>query len=92
MIKQQLTINKEAGFARPATLLVSIAHKFKSDIFLTYQGETINLKYSAKSIMDILSLGIKPGSKIYIKAIGIDEVQAIQSIKNYLFEKDIINS
>ncbi|MCM3602738.1 HPr family phosphocarrier protein [Robertmurraya korlensis] len=92
MIKQQLNIIKETGFARPATLLVSLAHKYKSDIFLEYKGETINLKYSVKSIMDILASGIKPGSKIYIKAIGTDEVWAIQSIEDCLIKKDMIKS
>ncbi|MGI8386417.1 HPr family phosphocarrier protein [Robertmurraya sp. P23] len=92
MIKQQLNIIKETGFARPATLLVSLAHKFKSDIFLEYKGETINLKHSVKSIMNILASGIKPGSKIYIKAIGTDEVRAVQSIKDCLIEKNMINS
>ncbi len=92
MIIQQLNIIKKTGFARPATLLVSLAHKYKSDISLEYKGETISLKHSVKSIMDILASGIKPGCNIYIKAIGTDEVRAIQSIKDCLIEKDIIHS
>ncbi|MFX5501684.1 HPr family phosphocarrier protein [Bacillus subtilis] len=62
MIKRQFTIIKETGFARPATLLVSIAHRFTSDIFLEYQGKTVNLKQAPKAIMDIMDLGIKPGT------------------------------
>jgi phosphocarrier protein HPr len=91
MIKKQFNITNDTGFARPATLLVSLADRFTSDIFLEFQKETVKLKHSAKSIMDILSLGIKPGAKIYIKAVGTDEVQAIQSIKEYLNEKRLIN-
>lgn len=91
MIKQQLNIINETGFARPATLLVSLAHRYKSNIFLEYQGKTINLQHSTKSIMDILALGIKPGSQIYIQASGVDEVQAIQSIKDHFIKKNLVN-
>ncbi len=91
MIKKKFIITKNTGFARPATLLVSLAYKFKSDIFLEYQGDTVNLKHSTKSIMEILSLGIKPGTKLYIKAIGSDEIRAIQSIKEYFNKKGLIN-
>lgn len=91
MIKKQFNIIKDTGFARPATLLVSLAQRFTSDIFLEYQGETVNLKHSTISVMDILSLGIRPGTQFNIKAIGIDEVQAIQSIEDYLNKKRLIN-
>lgn len=91
MIKKKFAITTNTGFARPATLLVSLAYKFKSDIFLEYQGDIVNLKHSTKSIMEILSLGIKPGTKIYIKAIGSDEVLAINSIKDYLYKRRLIN-
>lgn len=90
MIKRQFTIIKETGFARPATLLVSIAHQFTSDIFLEYHGKTVNLKQSPKSIMDIMDLGIKPGTKIYIHANGSDEAKAIQKMKEHLLKNDYI--
>ncbi|MCY9176231.1 HPr family phosphocarrier protein [Bacillus inaquosorum] len=90
MIKKQFTIIKETGFARPATLLVSLSHRFTSDIFLKYRGKTVNLKHSPKSIMDIMGLGIKPGTQIYIQANGADEAQAIQYIKDYLIKRDYV--
>lgn len=90
MIKKQFIVNKETGFARPSTLLVSLAHQFASDIFLECRGKTINLKHSPKSIMDIMDLGIKPGTKIYIKAIGTDEAQAIEMIRDNLIKNDYV--
>ncbi|MED4517582.1 HPr family phosphocarrier protein [Bacillus subtilis] len=90
MIKRQFTIIKETGFARPATLLVSIAHRFTSDIFLEYQGKTVNLKQAPKAIMDIMDLGIKPGTEIYIHANGSDEAKAIQKMKEHLLKNDYI--
>ncbi|MCY7784215.1 MULTISPECIES: HPr family phosphocarrier protein [unclassified Bacillus (in: firmicutes)] len=90
MIKKQFTIMKETGFARPATLLVSLSHRFRSDIFLEYRGKTVNLKHSHKSVMDIMDLGIKPGHQIYIMANGADEAQAIQFIKDYLIKKEYV--
>ncbi|UFT98444.1 HPr family phosphocarrier protein [Radiobacillus kanasensis] len=88
----ELNINRDTGFARPATLLVSLTRKFKSDIFLEYHGETIEIKHSSKSIMDILSLGIEPGEQIYIKAVGTDQVKAIQSINECLYKKGLFNN
>ena len=90
MTSQPLNIVKDTGFARPATLLVSLAHKWQSDIFLEYNGKTIKLNHSVQSIMDILELFIKPGSKVNIKANGTDEVKAVQSIKEYFKKKKII--
>ncbi|MFC0561475.1 HPr family phosphocarrier protein [Halalkalibacter alkalisediminis] len=48
------------GFARPACLLVSYASTFKAQIVLEYKGVSVNLKDSSESIMNVMSLGIKP--------------------------------
>ncbi|MDO7347958.1 HPr family phosphocarrier protein [Bacillus stercoris] len=90
MMKRQFTIINETGFARPATLLVSLAHRFTCDIFLEHQGKTVNLKQAAKSIMDIMDLGIKPGTEIYIYAHGVDEAKAIQEMEEHLIKNDYI--
>lgn len=87
MITKQYNIITSTGFARPATLLVQVSRLFTSRISLEYQKKSIDLKYSTDSIMDILSLRIRPYSMINIKAEGIDEYDALQTIDN-LFNKN----
>ncbi len=76
MEKEFIIASKKGLHARPATLLVSIASKFDCDITITYDGVTVDLK----SIMNVLSLGLKQGSLITIRTEGIDEVEALKNI------------
>ncbi|CAK8583606.1 MULTISPECIES: HPr family phosphocarrier protein [Priestia] len=90
MIEKQYKIIADTGFARTATFLVSVACRFTSTILLEYRGRSVNLKNSTKSLMDTMSLAIMPGSYITIKAEGIDEHQALQSIEDYLNKKKLV--
>ena len=76
MEKEFIITNKNGLHARPATSLVSIASKFESNITLTFEKTSIDLK----SIMSVLSLGLKQGSVITIIVKGIDEEEAIKKI------------
>ncbi|WP_247747041.1 HPr family phosphocarrier protein [Alkalihalobacillus sp. BA299] len=89
MIEKQFKIIMSTGFARPATLLIKVACKFTSKIYLEYQGKSVDLKNSPKSIMDVMSLGIRPGAQFNIRADGIDEHQALQSIEKHLNKEKI---
>ncbi|MGW9102620.1 HPr family phosphocarrier protein [Priestia megaterium] len=90
MIEKQYKIIAHTGFARTATFLVSVACRFTSTILLEYGGRSVNLKNSTKSLMDTMSLAIMPGSYITIRAEGIDEHQALQSIEDYLNKKKLV--
>ncbi|MFV8401083.1 HPr family phosphocarrier protein [Mycoplasma sp. 005V] len=72
--------------ARPATLIVSTATKFKSDSKLIYNGREANLK----SIMNIMALGVKHGAEITIKVSGEDEADAVKAIKGALEANGLI--
>ncbi len=76
MEKEFIIANEKGLHARPATLLVSIASKFDCNITVTYDGVTVDLK----SIMNVLSLGLKRGSLITIITDGVDEVAALKKI------------
>ncbi len=76
MEKDFIIANEKGLHARPATLLVSIASKFDCNITVTYDGVTVDLK----SIMNVLSLGLKRGSLITIRTDGVDEVAALKKI------------
>ena len=77
--KRDFTITAETGIhARPATILVQTASKFTSDITLTYNGKSVNLK----SIMGVMSLGVGQNAEVTISAEGDDEKDAIAAIED----------
>ena len=62
MEKRDFNITAETGIhARPATILVQTASKFASDITLTYNGKSVNLK----SIMGVMSLGVGQNAEVH---------------------------
>ena len=70
MEKKDFHVIAETGIhARPATLLVQTASKFSSDITLTYNDKSVNLK----SIMG-------QNADVTISADGADEADAIAAI------------
>jgi phosphocarrier protein len=73
MISETITITNETGLhARPASVFVSTAVKFKSELMLRKGDKQVN----AKSIMGVLSMGITKGTEITISAEGPDEEEA----------------
>ncbi len=83
----QAKVIDPVGFhARPASELVQVASKFSSDIQLKSNGKSAN----AKSIITIMSLGVKNGDMIEIEANGSDEAAAIDAIQQKLSESKVI--
>jgi phosphotransferase system HPr (HPr) family protein len=81
-----MIISETGLHARPATLVVSQASKFKSDIRIQKNDITVN----AKSIMGLLSLGIMQNEEITIIADGEDEIEAVNALKS-LAERPFID-
>lgn len=78
MQAKELTITNADGLrASKAAMFVQVAGGFSSQIFV----EKGNKKINAKSIMGVLSLGVKQGEKIYIFANGKDEQDAVVAIE-----------
>ena len=71
-----IILNDKGLHTRPATELVKCASVFKSEIFLIYEGISVN----ARSLLGILMLAARPGTQIEVEAEGIDAEEAIQSI------------
>ncbi|MFZ0388984.1 MAG: HPr family phosphocarrier protein [Calditrichia bacterium] len=78
--KEIKIINKHGLHARPAALLVKVAGKFKSDIFLIKDGYEVN----GKSIMGVMTLAAEPGSVLEIRINGPDEEQALQALEELI--------
>ncbi|AGN24872.1 phosphocarrier protein HPr [Erysipelothrix rhusiopathiae] len=72
--------------ARPATVAVNAASKFKSEIKISYKGKAVNMK----SIMGVMSLGIPTQSEIVISAEGEDQDDAIATIEEVLKAQKVI--
>lgn len=77
MLKKDFIIQNKVGLhARPASLLVQTANKFKSNITVEKDGNKVN----AKSILGILSLGAEKGAHISIEIEGEDEEAAMRAL------------
>ncbi|WP_033159952.1 HPr family phosphocarrier protein [Mycoplasmoides alvi] len=81
-------IQDPAGLhARPATLLVKAASQYKSKLEIKNSS---NSTANPKSIISLLSLGVKQGETIEIIADGEDEMDAITGIQKALEENNLI--
>ena len=78
MLQITLTITHEVGLhARPAALFVQVAKKFDCDIKVTHGERQAN----AKSILNVLALGVNQGAVVTIHAEGADAEQALASLQ-----------
>lgn len=87
MKKLEVVVVDPVGLhARPATVAVNVASKFKSNVNLSYKDREINMK----SIMGVMSLGIPTQSEIVITCDGEDEEEALVAIEDVLRAQKII--
>jgi len=83
MKESKIVVNNAVGLhARPASLFVQAAAKYKSDISVSCQDpETEEIRdVNAKSILGVLTLGVFQGMEITIKADGEDEEDAVATL------------
>ncbi len=81
MIKKDIKIKIPSGLdARPVAILVQVASRFESSIYV----ESGNRKVNAKSIMGMMTLGLDVDEQVTVIAEGPDEELAISEIDKYL--------
>lgn len=81
MITKKITIQIPQGLdARPVAVLVQVASKYSSRIYV----ETGDKKVNAKSIMGMMTLGLVSGEEVMVSADGTDESTAMDEIEKYL--------
>ncbi|MDE5748438.1 MAG: HPr family phosphocarrier protein [Acetatifactor sp.] len=81
MKKSTVEIKLQNGLeARPVAMLVQVASKYESRIYLESTGKKVN----AKSIMGMMSLGLDNGDQVTVTAEGTDEDEAVDAIEKYL--------
>ncbi|QBY87898.1 HPr family phosphocarrier protein [Mesomycoplasma hyopneumoniae] len=81
-----VVIDKLGFHARPASKVAKLASEFKSEVKI-FNGEKSG---NAKSIMNIMALGIKSGTEFRIEITGEDENEAVKAIKNLIIEEKLI--
>jgi phosphocarrier protein HPr len=80
MQRQVEIINKLGLHARPAALFVQSVVRFQSTIAIHKEGE----RYSAASILEVLSANLDCGARITLEALGPDEQQALDELEALL--------
>lgn len=76
-------INKLGLHARASAKLTQTASRFKSDIWLSRNGQRVN----AKSIMGVMMLAAGKGSRIEIDVIGEDAEAALGALVALIGDK-----
>lgn len=85
MKQQAVTIRLEQGLeARPVAILVQVASRHSSSVYLEADGRKVN----AKSIMGMMSLGLGSGEMVTVIADGPDEDAAVADMTDYLCGKN----
>jgi phosphocarrier protein len=84
LLEREVTIANRVGLhARPAAEFVRLAARYKCDVRLTKDGQTVN----GKSIMGVMMLAAECGSRVVVTTEGADEEEAMKSLIGFL-EKD----
>lgn len=84
MTEKTVQIENKIGLhARPASLLVTAAGRFKSNIVIKKGDRTA----AANSMIKILALRVKLNDTITIEADGSDEEQAVETLAELIHSK-----
>jgi phosphocarrier protein len=87
MVEVKVMVVDPVGLhARPATVAVNAASKFKSEVKISFKGKVVNMK----SIMGVMSLGIPTQSEVIITCEGEDEELAASTIQEILRTQKVI--
>ncbi|HLW21627.1 MAG TPA: HPr family phosphocarrier protein [Sphaerochaetaceae bacterium] len=84
MVEREVEVLNRAGIhARPAALIVKVANKFTSNLYM----EKDRMKINGKSIMGIITLGASYKSRLIITTDGPDEEEAAQAIEQLFLNR-----
>ncbi len=85
IVKEIIVRNVQGLHARPAAMFVQIASRYNSSVTIQRGEEKVN----GKSIMGILTLGVRPGTKIILEVDGEDAPDVASELEE-LLTKDVI--
>jgi phosphocarrier protein len=73
-------INRLGLHARPAAMFVRIASRFRSEIWVSKEGEEVN----GKSIMGLMMLAAGQGSTLHLRCEGPDAAKALAELEELI--------
>lgn len=80
-IEKDLTITNRLGLhARPAAMFVRIASRYRSEVWVSKEGEEVN----GKSIMGLMMLAAGKGSTLRLRCEGPDADKAVEEIEQLI--------
>jgi phosphocarrier protein HPr len=80
-IEKDVPITNRLGLhARPAAMFVRIASRYRSEIWVSKEGEEVN----GKSIMGLMMLAAGQGSKLRIRCEGPDADKAMEALEELI--------
>ena len=85
--KERPIVNRLGLHARPAAMFVRIASRYRSEIWVSKEGEEVN----GKSIMGLMMLAAGQGSALRVRCEGPDADKAIEELEaliNAKFNED----
>lgn len=80
--KTVVMTNPTGLHTRPGGVFVAKAKEFESDVFVEHDGKKVN----GKSLLKLLSIGIKNGSEVTVHAEGPDADQAVEILGTLMAE------
>lgn len=77
MLSKEITLVNSVGLhARPATFFIQKANSYRCSVWIENNSRRAN----AKSLLGVLSLGVRQGDSVTLVADGIDENEAIEGL------------
>ena len=79
----EFTVQRELGLhARPASQFVALAGRFQSEVTVGRDHEWVD----GRSVLSLLSLAAGNGTRLRIRAVGEDAVEAVRALGEILKE------
>ncbi|MBO5403046.1 MAG: HPr family phosphocarrier protein [Clostridia bacterium] len=77
MLSKEITLVNSVGLhARPATFFIQKANSYRCSVWIENNSRRAN----AKSLLGVLSLGVRQGDSVTLIADGMDENEAIEGL------------
>lgn len=81
MVEKNIVVKNETGLhARPAASLVQFVKNFEGDVEIIKDGKTAN----AKSIFNVMALGISKGTEITVRVSGENEQENLDKLIEFI--------
>ena len=85
MMEREVVIGHRLGLhARAAARLVQLSERYQSKIQLFRSEQGKDVTADGRSILSILFMAAGFGARVTVRADGVDEVEALESICEYL--------